>query len=166
MSAPTPLALQAPTAAARFRPARPADLDALHAACWPDQPRERVARLLDRARRIASDGRGLGVVALRDGHIIGYGQVMLWARCAEISDLMITPAQRGGGTGTALIQYLCRVARDLHTGCIEIGAETGNTRALALYRRLGFVDTHTVEIDRDDGDPLTVTYLRLDLTPS
>ncbi len=161
-----PLALRAPNPAIAIRPVRAADAPALRAACWPERDFEAVYRFIMRARQAAAQGRGLGVAALTaDGLAMGYGQLMQWPRCAEISDLIVTPDQRGLGTGTAIIQYLTRAAREMQTGCVEIGVQEHNTGALALYRRLGFKDSFTRELDLGRG-PETVLYLRLKLPPA
>lgn len=158
-----PLALRAPNPAIVIRPVRAGDTPALRAACWPERDFEAVYRFVMRARQTAAQGRGLGVVAL-DGEsvVAGYGQFTIWPRCGEISDLIVTPDQRGAGIGTAIIQYLTRTAREMHAGCVEIGVQEHNTGALALYRRLGFKDSFTREMDLGHG-PEPVIYLRLKL---
>ncbi len=161
-----PLALRAPNPAVIIRPVRAADTPALRAACWPEREFEAVYRFIMRARQAAAQGRGLGVTAWNsEGLITGYGQLMQWPRCAEISDLIVAPQQRNKGIGTAIVQYLTRAARETQAGCVEIGAQEHNTGALALYRRLGFKDSFTRELDLGRG-PETVQYLRLKLPPA
>lgn len=161
-----PKALRTPDPAIPIRPVRTGDTPALREACWPERDFEAVYRFVMRARQTASQGRGLGVVALGpEGAITGYGQFTMWPRCGEISDLIVTPHCRGQGIGTALVQYLTRAAREMHAGCIEIGAQESNARALALYRRLGFKDSHVREMDLGSG-PEPVIYLRLKLVPT
>lgn len=122
-----------------------------------------VYELVSRARQQALQGRGLGVVVTtNDRHtLIAYGQVTLWLRAAEISDLMVAAPYRSQGIGTTMIQYLVRVARDMHASKVEIGAMMENTRALALYRRLGFIDFKQVVLGKD-----RVQYLLLPLKES
>lgn len=57
----------------------------------------------------------------------------------EIADLAVSPAHRGKGVGTALIDALSRVARYAGYDSVEISVMRGNSRARALYERLGFV---------------------------
>jgi ribosomal protein S18 acetylase RimI-like enzyme len=156
-----PLALHPPDPEIPIRLVRLTDVTSLRATCWPERTFDSVYRFITRARQNTAQGRGLSVVAVANGGMIhGYGQFTLWPRCGEISDLIVAPAYRGCGIGTAMIQYLTRSARDMHAECVEIGAFTSNTGAIALYRRLGFVDSHSQTIT-SDTEP--VLYLRLKL---
>jgi ribosomal protein S18 acetylase RimI-like enzyme len=158
-----PLALHPPDPALHVRPARLDDAAALQANLWPARPFDHVYYFLKRARGNATEGRGLGaVVEAPDGVPVGYAQVTLWPRCAEISDLIVAEAYRGQGRGTALIQYLARAAREMNADCVEIGVAFSNPRALALYRRLGFRDSRTLQLDLGDGTE-DVLYLRIKL---
>lgn len=159
-----PLALLPPDPTVRMRPVLGADADTLHTLGWPERPRASIDQLIVRAQQYAREGRGLGIVVVNAaGHVRGYGQLTLWPRTGEISDLVVAPADRGRGYGTAMIQYLTRAARDLHAPQLEIGAALSNPRALALYRRLGFVDSHRIQLDLGEGrEP--IQYLRLVLT--
>ena len=82
----------------------------------------------------------------------------MWPRAAEISDLFVNAAYRSRGVGTEIILYLTEAARELNVSMLEIGVALSNPRARALYRRLGFVDERTLEIDLGCG-PEPVLYL-------
>jgi ribosomal protein S18 acetylase RimI-like enzyme len=97
--------------------------------------------------------------------VIGFGQLTLWPKCAELSDLVIAAPYRGNGLGTTLVQYLARTAREMHATCLEIGAAYSNPQALALYRHLGFQDQRTLQLDLGDGNE-AVLFLRLDMPKS
>jgi ribosomal protein S18 acetylase RimI-like enzyme len=156
-----PLALQPPNPQIRIRPVRLADVASLHRDCWPERSFDSVYRFVSRIRYNTNQGRGIGIVVPGEGDSIrGYGQFTLWPRCGEISDLMVAEAHRGKGIGTAVIQYLVRSAREMSAECVDIGVALSNPRALALYRRLGFRDSHTQELDLGHGDE-PVLYLRL-----
>jgi len=160
-----PLALHPPESTVPIRPARLSDVPGLHKYCWPARPFTSIYDLVLRAERYALDKRGLGVViAGKDNVIRAYGQVMAWPTCGEISDVMVSEAYRGQGYGTAIIQTLSRAA--LHMGIqeIEIGAALSNPRAVALYRRLGFEDSHTMMLNLGKGKE-KVLFLRLVLQP-
>jgi ribosomal protein S18 acetylase RimI-like enzyme len=158
-----PLALQPPDSFVTIRPVRIADAETLQERCWPERPYAAVYQLVLRARQNALQGRGLGAVTVDDdGQLVGYGQLTLWPGCAEISDLVVVASYRGRGLGTAMIQYLVRAAREMHVGCVEIGAALSNEGAVALYRRLGFVDDHTVWLNLGVGKE-PVLFLRLSL---
>jgi len=158
-----PLALRPPDSRITLRPVRYADMEPLHETCWPSRSLAVVRRMVLNAQHNALQGYGLGIVIVgKDGAIIGYGQFALWPRCGEISDLVVAEAYRRRGLGTAIIQYLVRAASDMHADLIEIGAAQSNPGALALYRRLGFQDDHTLMLDLGNGDE-PVIYLRLRL---
>jgi ribosomal protein S18 acetylase RimI-like enzyme len=160
-----PLALQLPDPAIYIRSVRIADTSELRERCWPEWSHAAVYRLLTRARRHAQQGRGLGVVVDNNPGIVGFGQLTLWPRCGELSDLIVMPAFRRRGLGTTIIQYLVRAAHEMHAPCVEIGAALQNTGAVALYRRLGFQDSHTVMLNVGQGRE-AVLFLRLELTDS
>ena len=141
------------------------DVGGLAANCWPGRPLDAVRMIVLNAMKLAEQGRGLGVIAIPESSVVGYGQLTLWANCGEISDLMIAPQYRGQGIGTSLIRYLIRAARGMHLPCIEIGAARSNPRALALYRRLGFHDSHEVMLNLGNGKE-PVLYLQISLHSS
>lgn len=133
-----------------FRLAQPADAESLGRACFPQLSAAQVEELVARAESLWRCGRGAGVVACLEGQIVGFGQVTLWARVAEISDLSVTETQRGRGIGTALIQRLIALGAQ-RRNLIEIGVAHSNARALALYRRLGFRHARTLLLDLGQG---------------
>lgn len=157
-------ALQVPDPHIRIRPVRIADVPTLQRDFWPERNQASIQLLVSRAQQIAHQGRGFGIVAIHTEreNLIGYGQLTLWPRGAEISDLFVTADCRGQGIGTTMIQYLVRAAREMHVPLIEIGAAHSNPNALALYRNLGFVDDYTLMLDLGNG-PEPVTYLRLEV---
>lgn len=156
----TPVALAPPDPRFTIRPVRFVDCEPLRRTCWPQRDYEGVYRFVNRARVQAQQGRGLGAVVVVAGEAQAYGQFTMWPRCGEISDLIVAPPLRGQGIGTALIQYLTRAARDMHSACVDIGVARSNPRALALYQRLGFRETRTENLDLGQG-PELVIYLRI-----
>jgi len=139
----------------KIRPVRLHDLDLLQQRCFPHNTPQWTKELVYRARQIALQGRGLGVVMVERDHDhphqteglpIAYGQLTIWTRTGEISDLSVMPAYQGQGIGTALIDYLSQIAKDSHIQRLEIGALVSNERALALYRRLGFADARILTL--------------------
>lgn len=134
------------------------DASALQSACWPNRPHDAIVEFLQRIGKLKQHRRGGGFVAERDGVICGFGLLTLWPRTAEISDLIVAPAYRDQGIGSQIITHLTGHARRLHASIIEIGVAMSNPRALALYRRMGFYDHHTLQIDLGNGLE-TVLYL-------
>lgn len=159
---PLPLAMQTANAIIKTRLVRLIDVSALHENCWPHRAPSAIYQMILRAQRNADQGRGLGLVAVDDaGEAVAYAQLTLWPRCGELSDLIVGINYRGRGIGTALIQHLVKAAREMHVDCLEIGAALSNPRAVELYRRLGFKDSHEVMLNLGRGQE-AVLYLRLD----
>lgn len=165
MTNPLPPVLQPPDPAVRLRPVAYTDADALRRYCWPNRAFSAIYTLIQRAVHTCADGRGGGWVVLGDsGEAVGFGQISVWPTCVEISDLVIAEPLRGKGVGTALIQTLVQECLKLGMREIEIGAAFSNPRALALYRRLGFEDSHTVIAALDgSSQPEKIQYLRLSI---
>jgi ribosomal protein S18 acetylase RimI-like enzyme len=158
-----PLALETPNPRWRIRPVTMTDLEALHTNCWVERSFLSLYNLVSRITQLAKEGSGLGIVFVDDDNSVrGYGQLTLWPNCAEITDLIIAESFRGRGIGTVLIQHLMRAAVEMHVDCVEIGAAVDNPRALALYRRLGFADSHMLDINIGMRKH-EVIYLRIDL---
>ncbi len=157
-----PLALKNPDPDMIIRPVQLTDIVLLHKACWSERPQAMVYQLIARAQQIARQGRGLGVVITGQSRddVRGYGQLTMWSSTAEISDLVIREDDRGKGMGTALIQYLVRASKEMQAGVVEIGVARSNPRAMALYRRLGFVDNHEIMLNLGQGQE-PVLYLKL-----
>ncbi len=141
-----------------LRSVQPEDAPALRASCWPDLTPEDAESRVENLCRWQQRGRGQGVVATVNGQIIGTGQLMLWNRRGEISDLIVAPEWRGRGIGTVIIHHLLDAARDNHLDVVEIGVAEANPRALALYQRLGFRQSRRVILNLGAG-PEPVIYL-------
>ena len=85
-------------------------------------------------------GRGIFLVAYRNGQPIGCGAVrLLDPTTAEVKRMYVEPALRGGGIGRRLVEALEAEARRL--GAERLVLETGarQVEALALYTRCGFM---------------------------
>ncbi len=161
-----PLACLPPDPSVPVRPVRLGDTDRLTMDCWPHRSYSAIFNLVQNITRAVKDARGEGlVIPGQAGHLIGYGQVMLWPSVAEISDLVIAESHQRQGYGTALIQHLVQRARKLGADAVEIGVVEGNARAWALYKRLGFAESHTVHVKEADV-PTYIHYLRLSLMGS
>jgi L-amino acid N-acyltransferase YncA len=135
----------------RFRPARPADLDALLALQrdyyaedgYPFDPavqREAFARLLaepalGRAWLAADGGRVVAYVALTLGWSLEFG-----GRDAFVDELYVAPPARGRGLGRAGLAVAEAGARALGVRTLHLEVEDGKPAALGLYRRNGFAE--------------------------
>lgn len=145
-------------ACVHMRPVELNDAVILQHTCWPDRATEDVAEFLRRIQKLRVHKRGIAVVAQHNYTVCGFGLLTVWPRAAEISDLIVTPGLRDQGIGSTIIAYLTDIAHDLHVSVLEIGVALSNPRALALYRRLGFSDRRTVQLDLGAG-PEPVLYL-------
>jgi ribosomal-protein-alanine N-acetyltransferase len=144
-----------------LRPYAPTDAEAVRRACFPQLPPEQIREMLACA---AAGERSIGIVATLNAQVVAFGQLTLWSRVAEISDLSVTQAQRGRGIGTALLKHLITLGA-AQRAVIEIGVAQRNVRALALYQRLGFRHDRTLLLDLGQGvEP--VLYLTLSVSNS
>ena len=141
-----------------LRPAVTQDCELLVKTCWQEMPQQLACDKLALVCGLQAQNRALGLVVVAEDVLIGYGQVMRWREGVEIADLMVLEMARGHGIGTALIQRLLDKAREWNVPYAELGVLQDNTRARALYERLGFVQHLTVVIKEQ-----TVVYMRLPL---
>jgi GNAT superfamily N-acetyltransferase len=90
------------------------------------------------------------VVAERDGEVVGTGQLTMmpglshrgmWR--AEIEAVRVRSDQRGGGLGTALIEWCIDTARERGCGMVQLTSHSSRTDAHRFYQRLGFAQSHT-----------------------
>lgn len=159
-----PRAILPPATYFTIRCVTPDDAERLHTYLWQDRPLEEIRDFISRVMKFREQKRGVGIVATNGDFIIAYGQTTLWMQCAEISDLMVAPAYRSQGIGTAMIQYLTRYSATHKINCVELGVAQANPRAFKLYRQLGFKESYKLHLDLGDGQE-PVIYLSLDLTP-
>lgn len=162
-----PLALQHPNLPYLIRPVTLSDTVSLQSTIWNDRTLDSITDFINRVIKFHTQNRGIGVVVVDDNllhkPIVAYGQVAQWVKCAEISDLWVVPNYRGQGIGTAMIQYLTAFI-STRSDCVELGVAENNPRALALYQRLGFTASYTLQLDLGQGvEP--VLYLQLNLVP-
>ncbi len=90
----------------------------------------------------------LSLVAERDGVVVGsaglHPAAQIRRRHAALLGISVAREAQGQGVGTALMQGLCDYAdRWAQILRIELSVFVDNTRAIALYRRFGFVHEGT-----------------------
>src|SRR5438132_1306093 len=104
-----------------LRSATTADAQRLQQSVWPERSVTAVKELLQRAEDNKRRGRGHGLIASTapDARPVAFGQLTLWPRTSEISDLAVAADVRGQGMGTAMITALIEVARSLNLSEVE-----------------------------------------------
>ena len=89
------------------------------------------------------------LVAELDGAVVGYvyGRLekrdfnMLLSEHAALHDVLVVDAARKTGAGEALVREFARLAAEHGTPRVVLHTATSNTRAQALFRKIGFRDT-------------------------
>jgi mycothiol synthase len=128
----------------------PGDVDqvvAVNARAFAHHPEQGAMDRADMERRMASDWFDPDgfFVAERDGRIIGFH----WTKVEELPGerpsgevyvVGIDPDAQGGGLGTALTARGLRHLYERGLPVVDLYVEGDNAPALAVYRRLGFVD--------------------------
>lgn len=122
----------------QFRLAQAADWPGLHQACYSQQTQADTQPLFARALKRQENGQGMHLLACQESNIVGSAQLIWRGRAAELADIVVSPRWRGQGIGTALIQILEAQAAVQEWWPLEIGVESDNRRAYALYLRLGY----------------------------
>ena len=82
---------------------------------------------------------GFYVVAWSDGAPLGHAHLALTSP-PELQDVLVLPAARGRGVGTALVDAVCSEARSLGASVLRLDVSASNTDAAGLYAGLGFTD--------------------------
>ena len=103
-------------------------------------------RWFDEMMEWGENGRCFWLVCWRDGSLIGNGQLLIYPHGAELANIAVAPAWQGQGIGTAMIAALEAIARENGLHEVEIGVDVENSRALALYERLGFVEDRQIKL--------------------
>jgi ribosomal protein S18 acetylase RimI-like enzyme len=109
-----------------------ADLDAAHFTRVADDLARRAGTLVLLAARGESESTE-GVLIAFEGYS-SFAQAQLF----NVHDVHVTPAARGHGLGTAMMQALEDLAREHDFAKITLEVAATNSGAIALYRRLGY----------------------------
>ncbi len=94
------------------------------------------------------------LVADRAGEVVGMVTAQLVVSTAEgapsawIEDLVVDAAERGRGTGGALLRAVEGWARARGATRLQLLADRENARALAFYARMGWAGTRLVGLRR------------------
>jgi ribosomal protein S18 acetylase RimI-like enzyme len=78
------------------------------------------------------------------GEVVGYAAVTVCyslefaGRYALVDELYVREGWRGRGIGARALELAAAACRELGVAAVRLEVDTWNTRAMALYRRLGF----------------------------
>lgn len=112
--------------------------------------REHVLEDVDNVQQIYNGRSGLFLVVLDDGKVVGTGAVRPWeGEIAELKRLWLLEQYQGQGIGYRVVMQLFEFARQC--GYKSIRLQTGflQKRAIAFYKKLGFVEIPTYGHDDD-----------------
>jgi ribosomal protein S18 acetylase RimI-like enzyme len=96
------------------------------------------------------------VVAGVDGHPVGQvsGTDLDDRLSVELISMWVAPICRGNGIGEALIDAVVGWAGEIRARGVSLAVKEGNSHAIALYERAGFVD-RGVRVDTPDERTMT-----------
>lgn len=135
-----------------LRAFRPDDADAVvrvNGRAFADHPEQGAMDRADFDRRAASDWfdpEGLFVAEDEHGEVVGFHwtkvEAPAWGEPAvgEVYVVGVDPDRHGGGLGTALTARGLRHMAESGVDVVDLYVEGDNDPALAVYRRLGFVE--------------------------
>jgi GNAT superfamily N-acetyltransferase len=92
---------------------------------------------------------GLALVTLRP-NVWSDGPVAL------LDEMYVAPAQRGSGVGSAILQHMVEICRELGVAAIEINVDESDAGAMRFYERHGFSNG-----DPDTGEKAFYVYRSL-----
>lgn len=80
------------------------------------------------------------IVAEQNGQLIGYAGAWLIIDEGHITNVAVTPAERGKGVGTALMRALMQYAANMGVQYMTLEVRKSNLTAQKLYRAMGFIE--------------------------
>lgn len=117
------------------------DIDRLHA--WLSESYWANERTLDEQQ--AACAQSINYSAFIDGQMVGFARLVTdGVTFAWLCDVIVDPAQRGNGVGTALMDFVFADPEVLRVKRMLLGTRDAH----ALYRRYGFTDTEPGRIMR------------------
>jgi ribosomal protein S18 acetylase RimI-like enzyme len=131
---------------ATIRPALPADAAAIgeiarraYAKYVPRIGREPPPMVADFAAAIA---RGTTVVIETDGEVRGFMIAWSEADAYFVDNIAVDPVEQGRGLGRKLFEHAVSEAHRRGLSALRLYTNVVMTENLAMYRRMGFVETH------------------------
>jgi predicted N-acetyltransferase YhbS len=144
-----------------IRPATETDVPALAALATHLGYPTGEATMRDRMRRIGAHADYATLVAESGGQVVGFVGLM-WALSyvgnahARLLSLVVEPAERGWGTGAALVAAVVGWARARGAGSVRLTTALHRERTHRFYERLGYARTGLRYVKNlPDGDAET-----------
>lgn len=97
-----------------------------------------------------------GVLSEDGGEVTGYGGITVACDTADIANVAVTGFYRHGGTGTAIICELCRIAKEKGAKKVFLEVRVSNSEAMALYLKNGFNGVYARTRYYPDGEDCLV----------
>ena len=97
---------------------------------------------------IQADSKEVGYIVLTFSYSMEYG-----GPSAVVDDFFVRPSFRGAGLGKADLAEASSLCAALGVRAIHVESGDDNPRALAVYRKVGFVDTHRVHLTLKLAEP-------------
>ncbi len=101
---------------------------------WVDSAREGTRAGIDTAV-----SEGAAAIGEEGGEAVGFAcAIMVGPRTAELTELYVRPAARGGGVARELLRVVLGQLRELGAEWVTGGVAVDNAAARAFYERVGF----------------------------
>ena len=98
----------------------------------------------------------IGVLCEDGGEIAGYGGITVAADTADIDNIAVTEEYRHSGVGTAVVNELCKIAKDRGVKKIFLEVRVSNSPAISLYIKCGFKGAYARTRYYSDGEDCLV----------
>ena len=110
---------------------------------WAEAQAYSDAEWQARAQRFSEPPPAAGCLAFLDAVPCGMASAYLSSEphAAELTAFWVAPEQRGLGVADALVAFVADWASALGFAALEAGVVEDNHRALAFYKRVGFLET-------------------------
>jgi ribosomal-protein-alanine N-acetyltransferase len=70
--------------------------------------------------------------------LLAYGACHVQGKIMNVDNLAVLPEYRGKGLGKLLLLHMMQLAEDKHCSGVILQVNVNNTRAIEIYRKLGF----------------------------
>jgi len=122
----------------RLRLVTDRDRQSLYHAFYSHEPMSQFQAQFGRVVERQRTGRSFWLISELATGLVGSGQLIIYPHGTELANINVVEDYQSQGIGTALIHVLTAIARHIGLASVEIGVSASNSRALALYHRLGF----------------------------